>query len=137
MSMTKHLRRWKLSRLSLATCIRVTDVGGVAISAIGTLKKLILLGPKVTDTTIVALAKNCLKLEKLDLSYNEFVTGVGVRAFMGHKRLRVLDLQYILNPVSESDLEDLASACPSLKSILVERGRQVVASCVKCEKALL
>ncbi|KAL6137730.1 hypothetical protein ACLB2K_063019 [Fragaria x ananassa] len=75
----------------------------------------------IGDTTIVALAKNCLELEKLDLSYNEFVTGVGIRAFMGHKRLRVLDLQYILNPVSESDLEDPAFACPSLKSILVER----------------
>ncbi|PRQ43465.1 putative leucine-rich repeat domain, L domain-containing protein [Rosa chinensis] len=123
-----------LEELNLADCREVTDVGGVAISAIRTLKKLDFArgpkvtawgpawGPRVTDRTILALAENCLNLEILDLSGNKFVTGVGIRAFLGHKCLQSLDLRYIRVYVSGSDLEDLALACPSLKSILVEGG---------------
>ncbi|XP_062005698.1 uncharacterized protein LOC133722853 [Rosa rugosa] len=119
-----------LEELNLAHCHQVTDVGGVAISAIRTLKKLDFArgprvtdwGPRVTDRTILALAENCLNLEMLDLSGNKFVTRVGIRAFLGHKCLQSLDLRYIRVYVSGSDLEDLALACPSLKSILVEGG---------------
>ncbi|KAM5559888.1 hypothetical protein ABKV19_021195 [Rosa sericea] len=119
-----------LEELNLAHCHQVTDVGGVAISAIRTLKKLDFArgprmtdwGPSVRDRTILALAENCLNLEMLDLSGNEFVTGVGIRAFLGHKCLQSLDLRHIRVYVSGSDLEDLALACPSLKSILVEGG---------------
>ncbi|XP_004306230.1 PREDICTED: F-box/LRR-repeat protein 20-like [Fragaria vesca subsp. vesca] len=112
-----------LEELSLAFCKRVTDVGGVAISAIGTLKKLNLVsGPKVTDTTIVALAKNCLNLETLELRHNEFVTGDGIRAFLGHKCLQVIDLRGTHTSVVGCDLEELALACPSLKSIVVAEG---------------
>ncbi|XP_062005696.1 uncharacterized protein LOC133722849 [Rosa rugosa] len=112
-----------LEELNLTHCRRVTEVGGVAISAILTLKKLnFAWGPKVTDRTILALAENCLNLEMLNLRGNGFVTGVGVRAFLSHKRLQSLDLRYIRIHVSGSDLEDLVLACPSLKSILVEGG---------------
>ncbi|KAM5559889.1 hypothetical protein ABKV19_021196 [Rosa sericea] len=112
-----------LEGLNLTRCRQVTEVGGVAISAIRTLKKLnFAWGPKVTDRTILALAENCLNLEMLNLRGNGYVTGVGVRAFLSHKRLQSLDLRYIRIYVSGSDLEDLALACPSLKSILVEGG---------------
>ncbi|KAM5565622.1 hypothetical protein ABKV19_019573 [Rosa sericea] len=115
-----HLQKMHcLEHLSLADCSQpeITDVGGAAISAILTLKKLSLcrLG-EVSDRTIVALAQNCPNLEMVDLS-GCGITGAGIRAFSGHACLQTIVLR--LCEVGASDLEHLVLSCRSLKSILV------------------
>ncbi|KAM5565547.1 hypothetical protein ABKV19_019516 [Rosa sericea] len=110
-----------LEELNLEECsVRITDVGGVAISAIPTLKK-VQMGSlySVTDNTIVALAQNCLNLELLELRGCK-VTGAGIRAFSGHKCLQILNLFCCVSGIRGSDLERLARKCPALKSIVVD-----------------
>ena len=92
-----HLQRMQcLEHLNLANCGQnITDTGGVAISAISTLKKLSLVAlVKVTDHAIVALAENCLNLEVIDLSDCR-LTGVGIRAFASHKSLQHIVLRFL------------------------------------------
>ncbi|KAL6139159.1 hypothetical protein ACLB2K_064436 [Fragaria x ananassa] len=74
----------------------------------------------ITERTIVALAKNCLNLEVLDLDGCTGITTSCIDAFSGHKCLRFL----ILLRCSSDDLrgsafESLAFGCPSLESIVL------------------
>ncbi|KAL6175319.1 hypothetical protein ACLB2K_051960 [Fragaria x ananassa] len=48
--------------------LKITDIGGVAISGIQTLRELRLCPEGVLDATIAALAENCPKLEILDIN---------------------------------------------------------------------
>ncbi|XP_062021403.1 uncharacterized protein LOC133737968 [Rosa rugosa] len=115
-----HLQRMHcLEHLNLANCgRRITDTGGVAISAISTLKKLSLIAlVKVSDRTIVALAENCLNLEVIDLSDCR-LTGVSIRAFSSHKLLQSIVLRFC--NVSGHNLEHLVRGCPSLKSVVLD-----------------
>nr|XP_011459827.1 PREDICTED: F-box/LRR-repeat protein 2-like [Fragaria vesca subsp. vesca] len=116
-----HLHKMHcLEHLSLAnrSVSEITDIGGVAISTIATLKRLSLqLLHKISDLTIRALARNCPNLEFLDLSKCG-ITGAGVRAFSGHPSLRTIILRFC--EVDVSDLDHLVLRCPSLKSILLD-----------------
>ncbi|KAL6200497.1 hypothetical protein ACLB2K_030278 [Fragaria x ananassa] len=94
----------------------VTDIGGVAISTIQTLKELRLESlMSVSDTTMVALAQNCRNLEVLELQECFRVTGAGIRTFSGHKGLRRLGLLGLIN-FSQVDVEIVALGCPLLES---------------------
>ncbi|XP_050365719.1 uncharacterized protein LOC126784290 [Argentina anserina] len=115
-----HLKEMQcLEHLNLANCGRkITDTGGVAISAISTLKKLSLVAlVKVTDRTIVALAENCFNLEVIDLSDCR-LTGAGIRAFASHKLLQSIVLRFC--NISGDNLDNLVFRCGSLKSIVLD-----------------
>ncbi|PRQ52612.1 putative leucine-rich repeat domain, L domain-containing protein [Rosa chinensis] len=118
-----------LEHLNLANHgAKITDVGGLAISEIKTLKKLNLSGlMSLTDQTVVALAQNCLNLEVLDLSDCQRVTRAGLRAFSSHTCLNSLVLHYCFKFFG-SDLEHLVLECPTLKCIVVDEyvGRQIL-----------
>ncbi|KAL6585367.1 hypothetical protein OROMI_002011 [Orobanche minor] len=118
-----------LENLNLANHgARITDAEGLAISEIKTLKKLNLAGVmSLTDRTIVALARNCLDLEVLDLSDCQKVTGAGLRAFRSHACLNAIVLLYCFRFFG-SDLEHLVLDCPTLKCIVVDEyvGRQIL-----------
>lgn len=111
-----------LEELNLCDCgPKVTDIGGVAIAAIHTLKKLDLSWlVNVSDPTIVALAENCLNLELLDLTGCELVTGTGIRAFSSHIRLKCLVLCSCFG-FGQSDVTHIVLGCRSLKSIVVDK----------------
>ncbi|XP_062021399.1 F-box/LRR-repeat protein 3-like [Rosa rugosa] len=110
-----------LEELDLSFGSELTDVGGQAISAIQTLKKLNLACVfSLTEKTIVALAKNCINLEMLNLRGGLGVTAAAIDAFLGHKCLQSLNLiGCLFDDVRGSALESLALQCPSLKSIVV------------------
>ncbi|PRQ16542.1 putative leucine-rich repeat domain, L domain-containing protein [Rosa chinensis] len=108
-----------IKKLVLVGCPLITDIGGVAISAIQTLKVLRLNDVDVSDHTMVALAKNCSKIEILDLEYCERVTGAGIRAFSSHKCLKLLAL-FGLSGLYQSDMECIALGCPSLESVVTD-----------------
>ncbi|XP_004301833.1 PREDICTED: F-box/LRR-repeat protein 20-like [Fragaria vesca subsp. vesca] len=102
---------------------KITDIGGVGISAIRTLKELRLDNVDVSDPTMVALAQNCRNLETLDIGGCEKVTGAGICAFCNHKCLKRLNLDKL--KISLSDVERLVLGCPSLKSVVVESRRRL------------
>ncbi|XP_024171368.1 F-box/LRR-repeat protein 4-like [Rosa chinensis] len=108
-----------LEHLELSYCGRrgeITDIGGVAISAIQTLKEIKLDGLLgVSDPTMLALAQNCCNLEILDLEGCQGVTGAGIRAFSSHQCLKRLVLLGLRN-FNLSDVESVAFGCPSLES---------------------
>ncbi|XP_040364144.1 F-box/LRR-repeat protein fbxl-1 [Rosa chinensis] len=110
-----------LEELDLSFCSELTDVGGQAISAIQTLKKLNLACVfSLTEKTIVALAKNCINLEMLNLRGGLGVTTAAIDAFLGHKCLQSLNLiGCLFDDVRGSALESLALQCLSFKSIVV------------------
>ncbi|KAL6203574.1 hypothetical protein ACLB2K_027274 [Fragaria x ananassa] len=116
-------RMCSLERLDLSCYGElVTDIGGVAISTIQTLKELRLKSlMSVSDTTMVPLAQNCLNLEVLELQECVRVTGAGIRTFSGHKGLRRLGLLGLIN-FSQVDVEIIALGCPLLEaeSVLVD-----------------
>ncbi|XP_062029011.1 F-box/LRR-repeat protein 3-like [Rosa rugosa] len=99
--------------------LKITDIGGVAISAIQTLKELRLCLEGISDATIVALAENCINLEILDLKGCHEVRGDGIRAFSSHKCLKHLVLLG-LGDFDLSDVESIALGCPLLESVVVD-----------------
>ncbi|KAL6215524.1 hypothetical protein ACLB2K_014953 [Fragaria x ananassa] len=110
-----------LEHLSLCNSSRhkITDIGGLAISAIKTLRTLNLAAlAKLSNRTVAALAENCPNLEVLDVSECRLLTGAGIRAFRGHMCLKTIVL-HRLHQVHASDLEHLVLGCPALKSIFV------------------
>ncbi|KAL6177873.1 hypothetical protein ACLB2K_049394 [Fragaria x ananassa] len=100
---------------------RITDIGGVGISAILTLKVLILKHLDVSDPTMVALAQNCRNLEILDIGGCDKVTGAGICAFCSHKCLKRLKLDHL--KINLSDVERVVFGCPSLDSVVVDSRR--------------
>ncbi|PRQ34834.1 putative leucine-rich repeat domain, L domain-containing protein [Rosa chinensis] len=71
----------------------------------------------MSNSTMVALAENCLNLEILDFWDCKAVTGAGICAFSGHKclkRLVLLNLPY--HNFDETDLDSIALGLPSLES---------------------
>ncbi|KAL6207286.1 hypothetical protein ACLB2K_024530 [Fragaria x ananassa] len=100
----------------------VTDIGGVAISTIQTLRELKLSNIcKLSDRTVVALAENCRNLEvlvlhRLGLGVIEPVPGDGIHAFSRHKCLKYLALYHL----DESDVE-IVLGCPSLESLVLDK----------------
>ncbi|KAL6142602.1 hypothetical protein ACLB2K_060879 [Fragaria x ananassa] len=102
-----------LEELDLRNCSEITDVGGQAISAIRTLKKL-KLQSVITERTVVALAKNCINLEVLDLGRCGVIATACIDAFLGHKCLRFLNLLDVsCVDLRGSAIESLARGCPS------------------------
>ncbi|XP_004304976.1 PREDICTED: F-box/LRR-repeat protein 4-like [Fragaria vesca subsp. vesca] len=111
-----------LEELDLSYIGQLTDVGGQAISTIRTLKKLKFQNViQLTERTVVALAKNCINLEVLDLCGCTSIAITCIDAFSGHKCMRFL---YLLdcscNDLRGPAFERLALGCPSLESIVVE-----------------
>ncbi|KAL6132034.1 hypothetical protein ACLB2K_070405 [Fragaria x ananassa] len=101
----------------------VTDVGGVAISTIQTLKELKLseaLG--MSDRTVVALAENCHNLEAfaLCLWFHGDVSGASICAFSGHKCLKHLALFGDNIHMSDVEVERIVLGCPSLESLVLD-----------------
>ncbi|XP_020409981.1 F-box/LRR-repeat protein 4 isoform X2 [Prunus persica] len=115
-----------LVELNLAECgPKVTDIGGLSIAAIQSLKRLNLSWlVNVSDHTLVALAENCLNLEMVDLTGCDLVTGVGIRAFAGHKCLEALVLRSCFN-VSDSDVVHIVLRCQFLKSVVLDKGLRI------------
>ncbi|XP_016646861.1 PREDICTED: F-box/LRR-repeat protein 4-like [Prunus mume] len=115
-----------LLELNLAECgPKVTDIGGLSIAAIQSLKRLNLSWlVNVSDHTLVALAENCLNLEMVDLTGCDLVTGAGIRAFAGHKCLEALVLRSCFN-VSDSDVVHTVLRCQFLKSVVLDRGLRI------------
>ncbi|XP_004301832.1 PREDICTED: F-box/LRR-repeat protein 20-like [Fragaria vesca subsp. vesca] len=104
------------------TTSRITDIGGVGIAAIQTLKDLTLNFLDVSDLTMVTLAQNCRNLEILDIRGCQKVTGAGICAFCSHKCLKSLNLDYLM--INLSDVEQIVFGCPSLDSVLVDSRRR-------------
>lgn len=123
-SLLQRMRR--LEELNLAECgPKITDIGGVAIAAIQTLKRLNLSWlVNVSDPTLVALAENCPVLANLDVTGCELVTGAGVRSFAGHGCLEVFVLPSCHN-VNALDVEHLAVGCRSLEIIVLDKGLRI------------
>ncbi|KAL6177871.1 hypothetical protein ACLB2K_049392 [Fragaria x ananassa] len=105
------------------TTSRITDIGGVGIAAIRTLKKLTLNFLDVSDTTMVALAQNCRNLEILDIGGCDKVTVAGICAFCCHKCLKCLVLDEL--KINLSDVERIVFGCLSLKSVVVDHRRRL------------
>ncbi|XP_027083133.1 uncharacterized protein [Coffea arabica] len=107
-----------LEVLKLAECgPKVTDVGGRAVAAIESLKRLNLSWLiNVSDDTVFALAQNSKNLATLHLEGCELVTGDGIRAFTSHKSLRKLELCGIYK-FNVNDVEELVLGCQSLEFI--------------------
>ncbi|XP_062029010.1 F-box/LRR-repeat protein 4-like [Rosa rugosa] len=113
----KDLKKMRsLEELTLSWCQgEITDVGGMAISAIRNLKELKLNGLYgLSDLTVSALAF-CKKLQVLDLSGCDGVTGTGIRAFSSHQGLRRLVMLGLRN-FGLADVESLALGCSSLEA---------------------
>ncbi|XP_068323183.1 uncharacterized protein [Pyrus communis] len=112
-----------LVELNLAECgPKITDSGVVSIAAIRSLKRLNLSWLiNVTNQTVVALAENCRKLEMLDLTGCELVSGEGILAFSSHACLETIVFCSCFN-VSVCDIENLVLRCSSLKCIVLDKG---------------
>ncbi|KAL6175159.1 hypothetical protein ACLB2K_051802 [Fragaria x ananassa] len=94
----------------------ITDIGGLGISAIRTLKELILIHPDVSDSTMVALAENCSKLETLDIKGCENVTIAGICAFCNHECLKILTWEDV--KIIPSEVNSIVLGSPSLYSVV-------------------
>lgn len=118
----KLMEMRSLEVLNLAECgPKVTDIGGKAIAAIVSLKRLHLSWlVNVSDVTLFALAQNSKSLVTFHLTGCELVTGDGIRAFASHKSLRELDLACI-HKFNANDLEELVLGCQSLELIGVDQ----------------
>ncbi|RVW17323.1 hypothetical protein CK203_069215 [Vitis vinifera] len=111
-----------LEELNLAECgPAVTDIGGVAVASIPTLKWLNLSWLiNISDVTLTAIAEHSQKLTVLDLTGCELITGEGVRAFVDHESLEELVLVSCVN-VFQSDVELLVLGSQSLKYIKLDK----------------
>lgn len=111
-----------LEVLNLAECgPKVTDVGGRAVAAIESLKRLDLSWLiNVSDATLFALAQNSENLATLHLTGCELVTGNGIRAFVSHKSLHELELDGVYK-FNSNDLEELVLGCQSLEFVRVDQ----------------
>ncbi|KAL6212682.1 hypothetical protein ACLB2K_017900 [Fragaria x ananassa] len=112
-----------LEHLELTGFNQVTDIGGVAISTIQTLRELKLSAIwKLSDRTFFALAENCRNLEVLVLHHiglNAPVTRASIHAFSRHKCLKYLALHGFSN-LDKSDVE-IVLGCPSLESLVLDK----------------
>ncbi|KAL5786254.1 hypothetical protein ACOSQ2_008646 [Xanthoceras sorbifolium] len=118
----RHLQQMPcLEELSLAECgPKVTDIGGIAVASIKTLKILDLSWLiNVSDNTVTAIAQHCKDLEAIDFTGCELITGIGLRGFGNHKHLESLVLAYIYN-ISATDL-DVLLQCQSLSYIVLDK----------------
>ncbi|KAF3446404.1 hypothetical protein FNV43_RR11583 [Rhamnella rubrinervis] len=116
-------RMSSMEELNLAECgPKITDVGGVEIATIQTLKILNLSWLiNVSDTTLYALAEECPALSTLDITGCELVTGAGVRAFAGHECLEALILPSCYS-ICGVDVEHLVLECRSLLTVVLDKG---------------
>lgn len=112
-----------LEELSLADCgPNVTDIGGVAVASIRTLRRLVLSWLiNVSDVTLSAIAANCKDLVALDLTGCGMITGLGLHGFSNHEHLESLVLTSCHN-ISEGDLR-VVLQCQSLRDIVRDNGR--------------
>ncbi|XP_052211191.1 F-box/LRR-repeat protein 4-like [Diospyros lotus] len=111
-----------LEELNLGDCgPKVTDIGGMAIATIQTLRRLNFSWLiNISDHTIIVLAQTCYNLEALDLTGCESTTGDGIRVFAGHRRLEELVLTGC-EDISGEVMEELVLGCPNLKYIVLDR----------------
>ncbi|KAL3498487.1 hypothetical protein ACH5RR_041219 [Cinchona calisaya] len=110
-----------LEELNVAECgPKVTDIGGKAIAAMESLKRLNLSWLiNVSDDTVFALAEISKNLVSLDLTGCEMITGDGIRAFASHKCLCEIVLTSV-NKFNANDLEELVFGCKSLEFVRVD-----------------
>ncbi|KAL6197062.1 hypothetical protein ACLB2K_032675 [Fragaria x ananassa] len=112
-----------LEHLELACLNHVTDIGGMTISTIQTLRELKLSKLwKLSERTVVALAENCCNLEVLALYriwLHEPVTGASIHSFSRHKCLKYLSF-YGFSNLDQSDVE-IVLGCPSLESLVLDK----------------
>ncbi|KAJ4708080.1 F-box/LRR-repeat protein [Melia azedarach] len=114
-----------LEELNLAECgPKVTDIGGIAIASMKTLKRLNLSWLiNVSDHTLTAIAKNCKNLAAIDLTGCELITGSGIRAFGHHRCLESLVLTSCYN-ICAHDL-DVVFTCQSLRRVVLDKGLRI------------
>ncbi|KAG1335311.1 F-box/LRR-repeat protein 2 [Cocos nucifera] len=106
-----------LQELNLAECgPAITDVGGVALSAVHSLTRLDL----SWLINLFAVARNCRNLVKMNVTGCELITGEGIRSFSGHGSLEILVLVSCCN-VSADDLEHTVLECRSLRYAGLDR----------------
>ncbi|XP_073110721.1 uncharacterized protein [Elaeis guineensis] len=111
-----------LQELSLAECgPAITDVGGVAVSAVHSLTRLDFSWLiNLSDVTLFAVARNCRNLVKLNVTGCELITGEGIRSFSGHGSLEILVLVSCCN-ISADDVEHTVLECRSLRYVGLDR----------------
>ncbi|KAF7817120.1 F-box/LRR-repeat protein 4-like [Senna tora] len=112
-----------LEELNIAECgPKVTDTGCLAISEIQTLRKLNLSWMvNVSDTTVIALAEHSKKLETVDFTGCELISGAGFRAFANHGSLEVIVLASCYN-ICADDVEYTVLRCKSLRYAVLDKG---------------
>ncbi|KAF5456473.1 hypothetical protein F2P56_025956 [Juglans regia] len=111
-----------LEELNMAECgPKITDIGGVAIATIQTLKRLNFSWLiNVSDPTLFALAENCQKLVAVDFTGCELITGAGIRAFSNHTCLETLVFPSCYN-IGVHDLENVVLGCRSLRCVVLDK----------------
>lgn len=108
--------------LDLGKCgQRITDIGGLAIANVKTLKTLNLSRLIfVSNYTMAAVAQNCKNLMSLDITGCEMVTGNGIRSLSVLELLHDLKLARI--PLfTATDLHHLLLGCESLRNIQLDQ----------------
>ncbi|KAK1552741.1 hypothetical protein Q3G72_022743 [Acer saccharum] len=110
-----------LEELSLADCgPLVTDISGVAIAFIKTLKRLDFSWLiNLSDITITAVNQNCKDLVELNLTGCTSITGFDLHVFANHEHLESIILVscYYINSFSL----DMMLQCQSLNYIVVDK----------------
>lgn len=111
-----------LEKLSLADCgPKVTDVGVSAIASIDSLRSLDLSWLiNLSDATLFELSRKCKKLEEINVTGCELITGAGVLAFSNHASMKNLVLASC-HGVSMEDVVQTARANPSLRYIGLDK----------------
>ncbi|RWW47037.1 hypothetical protein BHE74_00046966 [Ensete ventricosum] len=116
----RHIRC--LEELSLADCgPKITDVGGIAIASIVSLRRLDLSWLiNLSDATHFALARNCSNMDEINVTGCELVTGAGILSHSNHPALKILVLTSCYG-VSAHDVEQMMLSCRSLRYVGLDK----------------
>ncbi|KAL2632508.1 hypothetical protein R1flu_003987 [Riccia fluitans] len=126
-----------LQNLNLAECgPNITDVGGIGVAGAMNIRALNLAWLiNIGDDSVISIARRCPDLEELNLRGCELVTGTGLRAFSGHKKLRALNISSCSN-IHSNDVDATAAACLSLQHLCLDRGLKHWISAESVERLL-
>ncbi|XP_031487320.1 F-box protein At3g58530-like [Nymphaea colorata] len=111
-----------LEELSLAECgPKITDAGGVSISAICGLKSIDFSWLiNISDATFLSLANNCNHLVWLNITGCELATSAGLRCFATHKSLEVL-IAASCYSLSADGIEHTLLGCSKLRYAVLDK----------------
>nr|GEV59134.1 hypothetical protein [Tanacetum cinerariifolium] len=118
-----HLKKLvTLSTLSFDRCGgKITDYGIVALCELPNIKSLNLERLfNITDISLLEIGRKCLNITSVSFDGCRRITGVGLRAFSGHRHLLVLNLISCYN-ISWEDVQSLALTLPKLVIIRLSR----------------